>query len=351
MKLDMEQFKAAFAVVDTAASGVDDCSNFVRLQQADDRLTMALTLIGRVCAEATISAPDGGRWTMYADRRLLKAFLATTNAKELEAYVKESKLTLRAGQRLEIAAHDTIDGYETWSPKNTLKLPEESGNALKMLVKYLPTIPGMDHVGAVLYDATWGMLASDTLVMSFIGIPCGTTFFLPSELAKIAIGITGDLAHDKTGTGIRVRNTGYVYSPTSTELDKFPVAQFKKLIADALKAKTILTISAKKLMDVLSVASQFLLDGGESALVEPTAKGLLVTVDMKSGKFQRPVSAVSVVSEMQAKQWPVRSLLPWLEYIAALKEGVAVEYVVIENASALRLREKPRSVLMFVDLA
>ncbi len=120
MKFKLDDLRSAFLVVDAVqATPVAESSQFIRIKCNGSE--MSFTCTGLLWAESKVQAlpsSNNPKYTCYADRRILKAFLDTTATAEVEFYYKD-KLILKGGQRLEIAPHAAISGYETWAPKAT----------------------------------------------------------------------------------------------------------------------------------------------------------------------------------------------------------------------------------------
>ncbi len=235
MKIKLEDFRGAFEICDSVqASPVMDSSQFVRLKQNASELTISLTGILRAEAKVTSAVP-GGKWTSYVERRILKAFLSTSKSADIEFFYKD-KLTLKTDQRLEVAPHTVISGYETWTPNNLFDLEPEQTKALRTAVKYLPHTAGTDHVDAICFCKDYGVVVTDTLfMMGILGSPVKTDFFLPGSLAKVLSGNPNKIAADKTGVGIGF-SSGFVFQPLSSDLDRYPVNKCKSMIEEALQA-------------------------------------------------------------------------------------------------------------------
>jgi len=351
MKLKLEEVREAFAVIDAVSpSPVTESSQFARLRAQNSELTMTMT--GTLWAEAKVKgSAEGGKWTVYAERRSLKAFLATATGEELELFYKD-KLILRAGQRLEVASHSPISGYESWTPKAAFDLTDDQKTALKTMVKYLPNIAGSEHVEAIFFDKDYGIIATDTLcIMAILGETGTPSFFLPAGVAQVLASTEGKIGSDKSGVGI-IKAAGFVYQPLSADLDRFPSDKCKNLLETAQKTPIGFKAKASDLACALNVAGQFLLDKADSARVESKVKGgLLVSVDFASGIFQRSVPIKEEKKLSGAIQWPLRRVIPWLEYIASRKTDVIVEYAKMANASVFRFEDgKQTHLFVFADI-
>jgi len=318
MKLKTSDFQSAFKICDAVVvSSVQDSSQYVRLRQNAKELTLSLT--GALWAEAHVTGSEGtGKWTAYVDRRALKAFLSTAPASEIELYYKD-KLILKAGQRLEIALHAPISGYEAWTPKNTFDLTDLQKTVLKTGTHYLPNMAGTENVDAVVFDKDYGIFVTDTLfVMGVTGVGGKTSFVLPSTVAKAFSG-AGKIASDASGTGISLPE-GVLYQPLSTALANYPADKCKAALFEGQKASALLTVSGKDLLEALKVTSQFLVDKIEAAIVETKGTLLTLTVDLSGSKFQKTVSFAGPGFNAPIK-WPVKKLIPWLDYALGIQVG------------------------------
>jgi hypothetical protein len=307
-------------------------------------------MTGDLWAEAKVSGGVGGKWTAYAERRAFKAFLDTATDPDLELFYKD-QLILKSGQRLEIATHTPITGYESWSPKTTFDLSDRQNLALKTAVRFLPNIAGSEHVEAVYCGKGYGMIATDTLVMMASLDPSyKQEFFLPAAVANVLSFNKGKIGLEKNGVGAVVGN-GFVYQPLSAELDRYPKDNCKKSLDTAKGAPVLFEVQASPLLETLRVASQFLVDKNEGATVEAGKAGLQITVDMISGKFQRSVPVSGTCKLDAPVQWSVKRILPWLEYAVDVKKDVELLVSRITNATAFQFTEaKQTDILLFADL-
>lgn len=345
MKLKLEKLRGAFSVVDRVQPlQVLESSQFVKLARSEGALSLLLT--GSLRAEARVAFPGDGKWSFFLDRRALKAFLSTATAEEVSVSLEEGTLTLAAGQKLEAAKRAPVSGYETWAPKGTFELSPELSAALSVLVKYLPSVAGMEHVGAVRFDKS-GVVATDTVGLAHYSLRAPAEFFLPPEVAQVVASAGGKIAADDKGAGAKIAG-GHVYQPFDAALSQFPSKECGSAIAEGYKAPAKFRASAQALHDALKVASEFLLDKAELAKVSPAKGGALVTVDTGSGKFEKPVAA-KTLGTFDPVEWPIKRILPWLES-AARREGLEVEFAKTSSASALRFAGKDKSVLLVADV-
>jgi hypothetical protein len=354
LRIKLDELQTAFKIIDNvAASDAIVSSQFVRMQRSGNALRMTLT--GALWADATIKSSDSGKWTTYADRRAMKAFLSTAVGPDVELFFKD-KLTLKAGQRLEIPSRTSISGYENWSPKNSFDLTDLQTAVLKTGIRFLPRMSGMDHVDAIYFGKGYGMLATDTLAMfAALGVGAASDFFLPSAVAKVLAG-GGKLATDDKGAGADMLK-GFVYQPRSTELNNYPLTSSKAAIDAALKADVVAKIKVGELLTVVRTASQFLLDKNEVAQVSNSAgdltkgKGLTVAVDLPAGKFERVLPIIGASKLKDTVGWPLKPLTPWMEFVSAVKDDAEVEYVRVSlatSASGFRFTNGKHSYVLVV---
>ena len=348
MKIKLEKLRSAFAVLDSvAAVAALESSQHVRFKRTDAELAMSLT--GTALAESRVALSEPGKWTAYVDRRALKAFLATARKDEIEVFVdKSGTILMKAGQRLEIPARAVVAGYESWKPVGEYDLAPELKAAVGVAVKYLPSAAGAESVEAVNFVKGYGVVATDTIfLMAHLAASIKQSFFLPAAVAQFLASSGGKLATDDRGAGA-VTPDGHVFQPRSADLDNYPLDMCKASLAAALKSPTVAEASAEDLLEVITTASQFLVDKAEDAKVESAAKGISFTVDLGAGKFQKTIPA-KLVNGMAAAVWPIRRLQPWLEFAAGFK--ARVEIAKTANATCFRfLDRKVRNALVFADV-
>ncbi len=346
MKVKTEDLKAAFATVDNVAvNPVLETSQFVRIRQDGNKLSLALT--GSLWSEASLpGVTTGGKWTEYADRRLVKAFLSSCSSKEVDVFFKpKEKLTFKADQRLEIASHAAVPGYESWEPKSPFALTTEQKSVLVTAVKYLPiNMAGTENMNGVWFGKDVTIATDSISMLGFYGVPSKSDFVLPADAAMFLSANDAKVSVDDDGVGA-VMSSGYVYQARSTQLDAYPHAAARAQLDAGLKVKPMLSLAASDLLNVLRIASQFMFDKGESCRIEMQGKDLLVTVDMAAGKFQRTVKvagALAMPVDVAAKR-----IMPWLEYAGSTH----VEYAKLTNCSMLRFTDgKRRNVLLVADV-
>ncbi len=344
MKIRIEDLKAAFAVVDAvAATPVAESSQFVRLD--NDGAELKLTMTGLLWAESKAAMINAkGKWRAYADRRILKAFLDTTQSAEVEFYYKD-KLILKGDQRLEIAPHAAISGYETWRPKSTFDLTDDQARALKTGVSYLPTVAGSEHMEAGWFSKR-GLMFTDSLFFMAVLQAAKDELFVPAAVAQFLAANGGKVAADDKGVGA-VLSSGFVYQPFSADLDRYPKDPSVAVVEEARKSPAVAVVKAADALRVLAVAQQFLLDKAEAAKVEASGKGLTVTVDMSVGLFQRAIPAKAAPTLAAPVNWPIRKLIPWLEYAG----DAELEYSKQARSSSFRFADGKRTnLLLWADV-
>jgi hypothetical protein len=347
VNIKVEDLKAAFAVIDNVAvNPVLESSQFVRIRQDGDKLTLALT--GSLWSEATVKGvTTGGKWIEYADRRLLKAFMSSCSSKEVDVFLKpKEKLTFKADQRLEVASHAPVQGYESWAPKAPFALTTEQRSVLAAAVKYLPlNMAGTENMSGVWFGKDC-IIATDSISMiGFYGLASKDVYVVPAETAVFLSANDAKVSVDDDGVGAAITNYGYVYQPRSTQLDAYPHAAARAQLDAGLKAKPMMSLAADDLLGVLRIASGFIFDKNESCRIEMAGKDLLVTVDMAAGKFQRTVKVAGALP--MPVDIAVKRIMPWLEYA----DDKHVEYAKLANCSMLRFSDgKRRNVLLVADV-
>jgi hypothetical protein len=352
MKISTKDLQAAFKIVDSVqTSPVLDSSQFVRLKSDGKSISLALT--GALWAEAHAAGTEGkGAWTSFLDRRPLKAFLDTATGTEIEIYCAKDKLTLKSGQRLEVAARTPVTGYESWKPAASFDLTDDQKTTLKTAVKYLPNMAGTENVEAVYFGSGYGVLVTDTLfMMACLGSLVKHDFMLPAEVAKFLVGHDGKIAADKTGVGVDLSN-GYVYQSLSVKLAGYPIDKCKDALAERVKSPAVAVIKGSELLKALQVASQFLVDKNEAAEIEVKANVLTVTVDLNTSKFQRSIDLVKTGTPLPASvKWPVRRITSWFEYVTGIDDECEVTFAKTSNASVFRCTDGTRNnVILAADL-
>ncbi len=347
MKCKTEDLKSAFAVIDNVAvNPVLETSQFVRIRQDGNKLSFALT--GSLWSEAALSViTTGGKWTEYADRRLLKAFLTSCSSKEVDVFFKpKEKLTLKADQRLEIASHTPVPGYESWTPTTPFALTDDQKSILAVAVKYLPqNMAGTENMNGVWFGKD-SVISTDSISMlGFYGVVSKIAYVVPAETAVFLSANDAKVSVDDNGVGAAITNYGYVYQPRSTQLDSYPHVAARTQLDAGLKVKPMLSLAADGLLAVLRIAAGFIFDKSEACRIEMQGKDLLVTVDMAAGKFQRTVKVAGTLP--MPVDLAVKRIMPWLEYAG----DKHVEYAKLPNCSMLRFTDgKRRSILLVADV-
>jgi hypothetical protein len=348
MKISVEELRAAFDVV----NAVDDdaaveSSHFIRLQQNQKQIS--LTLTGTLWGEASADGDGNGKWTAYVDRRVMKAFLATANGKEIEILYKD-KLILKANSRIELALHTPITGYESWKPAATYDLSDELKAIINTGAKYLPSSAGTENVSAICFRKDYGVIATDTLFLfGVLSVKLPADVLIPPAIAKLAGDTSGKLATDNDGAGIALPN-GFVYEPRSTKLSKYPFDGCKNRIDEAAKtAPLIATASVKDTNTVFKDAQMFLLDKAEAGVVEAREKGIQLTITLGTGTFRRTIPA-TLKGKLETKI-AVKKFLPWLDLVSKVKEDAVIEVAKVQGALVMRfLHGKVHYVFLAADL-
>jgi hypothetical protein len=351
MKIPAKELQAAFDVCSvTPSDPVLESSQFIRISQDVKQLRLALT--GALWTEATATATEGkGRWTTYVDRRALKAFLAATKSKEVELFYKD-KLTLKGHNRLELAAHPHINGYEHWEPKQQFDLSKEIKDIITVSAKYIPEKPTMlPDVAAINFKMGYGILATDTLYLcGFFGVPIPADCYIPLTLAKfIADSPNGKLAVDSDGVGLALGH-GYAYEPVSARLSKYPLKGCQAQLDSARKLPALATVEAEPLLAALKAAVPFLLDKAEVGTVAAQDKVVRLTVPLAKGKFEQAIP-LTVRGALPEVKWVLKKAIPFVEFIAERKNAL-LQIAKPPGALVLRYTEgKKQYVYLSADLA
>lgn len=344
MKVKLDEIKSAFDLVNVVpAELITESSQFVRITQRKRILTLALT--GTIRAEAHASSDVDGDWVAYADRRAMAAFMATASGTDVDVVATDKKLTLRAGQRLEVAAHAEVPGYESWTPGKAEAMADWVPTAL-LAAKYLPATPGAEHVGAVALLQGVGVVATDTLfVMADQTAKPKRDIMIPSSLMG-ALSAESAISEANGATGL-VTKIGWVCQPVSVDLERFPRARLCEIIDQAKKAKTQVRVAAAELHAAVSTASQFLFDKAEAIDVVPgkTESAIAVSVDTGTGAFTKALRVNGALKSSMV--WSAKRLLPWLAAMAAQEKAV-LEIAQLPGMFVLRC--SPNHVLAFAEM-
>lgn len=346
MKVKTDELRDAFKVCDfVPLNTVLETSQYLKIRQDGNKLTLSMT--GVLQAEASVTGQStGGKWSAYVDRKIFKTFISTSKDAETELFYKD-KLTLKCGQRLEQALHAQISGYESWTPKSSFDLTDEQKAFVKMGVKYLPNMAGIEHCEAIWFDKE-RTLVTDTISMidMVYPTPAKSSFVLPPDIARFISGTPEKIAVEKGGVGVALPN-GFVYQPLSSSLDNYPFDKCKEVLVDGSKAKTLLKFKADEFLDVLKVACQFLPDKASAVTISVKNNNLSMGASTNSGLFQKGVKVSGAIQGEINLRGP--RLISWFEYASDNE----VEYARVDsiNASVFRfVSNKHKNTLVIADL-
>lgn len=328
MKVKTDELRSAFKVTDCVPiSEVLESSQYLKIRQDGDKLILSMT--GIVQTEASVKGQSqGGKWTAYIDRKIFKTFISTASEPETELFYKD-KLTLKSGQRLELALHSQISGYESWAPKSSFDLTDEQRSFLKMAAKYLPTTAGTESCEAVCFDKD-RILVTDTIYMIEIkGSIVKTNFKMPPEIVKFLNGTSEKVVVERTGVGLALSN-GFLYQSLSSNLDNYPFDACVNVLTIGSKATTILKFKADEFAEALKIACQFTPDKTSAVAIETKDKSIIMTTVTNTGKFQRSVKATGTLTD--SVNLRAHKLIPWLEY--ATDNEIEYSRIDLNKASA-----------------
>lgn len=349
MKIKTDELRSAFKIVDNVPINlILESSQYVKVCQDKDKLTLSMT--GALQAEASLTGiSQGGKWTAYVDRKTLKSFIATASEPEIELFYKD-KLTLKSGQRLELALHTAITGYESWSPKSAFDLEDDQKAFLRMAVRYLPNIAGTESCEAVSFDKERIIVTDKIFMIEMQGSNVKQSFLLPPDVARFLASTPEKIAVDKVGVGASMSN-GFIYQTRSSHLDTYPIDSIKTVLAEGSKSPTIFKVKADEFANALKVASQFIPDKSEGVAIELKDKSVVMTVDTSTGKFQKSVKCIGSGS-LASVNIPARKLLPWIEYAESNEiEYARISTTKISNVSVFRFSDNGRkNSLIVADL-
>jgi hypothetical protein len=344
MKVSAKDLRAAFDVCDAVEAESLDSSLFVRINQNAKELS--LTLTGDLWAEGRATGSEGnGKWTAYVDRNLLKAFLATAiPSGEVTLLLKDDKLTLKSGNKLELALHDAINGYESWKPTNKYDVSAELQRIIDTSTNYLSVVAGTENVDAINVQTDCVVVTNTTYLLGFLGRSFPTNVLLPPKIAAFLAKNGGKLAADKNGVGVATDH-GCVYLPISSKLAKYPLDGCKKRLAESAKQPTSIIVSAQGLLTVVEYASQFLkVNKSDTGVVISQDKGLLLTIPLDTGVFQRTIPA-TIKTALPEVQWAVKKSIPWLKLAVATDSEMKVEIARIKGALVFRFNHQKKQYL------
>lgn len=350
MKVKTDELRAAFKVIDNVPLNlVLESSQYVKIQQNVNKLTLSMT--GALQAEATIDGQSqGGKWTAYVDRKTLRSFISTASDPEVELFYKE-KLTLKSGQRLELALHGVITGYESWVPKSSFSLEDDQKSFLRMAVKYLPNIAGTENCEAVWFDKERIIVTDKIFMIQVSGSAVKSNFLLPPDVARFLASTPEKIAVDKTGVGAALSN-GFIYQAKSSHLDTYPIDSIKDVLDAGSKSPTLFKVKADEFSSTLKIAIQFIPDKSEGVSIESKDKSVQMTVDTSSGKFQRSVKASNIGAVTTPVSIPARKLCHWLDFAGSAElEYARISTAKISNVSVFRFADGTRrNILIVADL-
>lgn len=335
MKLEIEACRTAFKIIDQVTSHAGLLSSqFIRLQYSKDKLY--LNLSGMAIGSANIPATDGGGtpWTFYMDRRVLAAFLSTTQAKAIELVLEKDSLTLKAGrQKATVAGMSAVAGYTSWkrSPSvKTLKLSEHLKKELGMLANYAPTTSAADHLMAVYLIKGYGILSTDSFCLaSCLDSSISETFPLPVVLAQLAAASqSSQLYIEKAGGGM-VFPQGYIYQAVSarTQTD-YPMVPVKKVVAARIVDKPMVKLPIKRLAEGFDYLKNFIFGADTGIFVELSGKQadktLRISMKSPAGEVNKVLSDGEILVPEFSIRWPIAKAGPWVAYQAGIDADALV---------------------------
>jgi hypothetical protein len=350
MKVKTDELRTAMRVVDNVPINlILESSQFVRIKQDGDKLTLSMT--GALQAEATIGCvSQGGKWTAFVDRKIFKSFISTASDPEIEIFYKD-KLTMKSGQRLDLALHAAITGYESWSPKSAFDLEDDQKSFLCMAVKYLPNIAGTENCEAIWFDKERIIVTDKIFMIEVQGSTVKQSFLLPPDVARFLASTPEKIAVDKVGVGVSISN-GFLYQPKSSALDTYPIDAIKAILAEGSKAPYIFKLKADELANALKVSTQFIPDKTEGVSIQTNSGVLGITVDTGSGKFQKTVKISGTGTLASPVKIPAGKLISWLDYAGASElEYARISTAKISLISVFRFTDSSRkNCLIVADL-
>lgn len=351
MKVKTDELRAAFKIVDNVPVNlILESSQFLKIHQEGDKLTLSLT--GALQAEASISGQSqGGKWSAYVDRKVFRSFISTASDPEIELFYKD-KLTMKSGQRLELALHAAITGYESWAPKSSFDLEDDQKSFIRMAVKYLPNIAGTENCEAIWFDKERIVVTDKIFMIELRGSAVKQSFILPPDVARFLASSPEKIAVDKIGVGAAISN-GFIFQPKSSYLDTYPIDSIKAILAEGAKAPTTIKFKADEFSSALKIALQFIPNKSDGVSIESKDKTVSMTVDTGSGKFQKSVKCTNGTGTLSGPiKIPSQKLVPWLEYAGSAElEYARIATSKLSNVSVFRFTDSTRkNSLIVADL-
>ncbi len=332
MTFETDKALAAFKVVDLVGlhAGILS-SQFIMLQYSSGKLFMNLTGHAVASTSFPVTGDSGANWTFFLDRRVLGAFLSSTQAKTIDLKM-DNTLTLKAGRhRAVVPAMSRVVGYSRWKPDasvKSIKISDELKTEFSMMADYAPITAAADHLSAVYMVKGYGILATDSFCLSALqDSTIAKTFPLPVVLAKLITGSVDTIQIDGGGAGIRFPE-GYVYQASSARSQTdYPLEDIKKVVNGALTTKPAVKIPAKRLLEGLAYLNGFVFGSASDVNVELSGKTgekvIRLSMSSPAGEVHKLLTESEILVPEFSLKWPLLKVLPWVTHIATLDEKIS----------------------------
>src|SRR6185369_4668840 len=174
---------------------------------------------------------------------VISAFLNSAKSKVITVEHKDNALLWKScRQKIVSTAMDAVTGYATWTPAGTkLALTPTLRKELALHAQYAPLTAAADHLSAVCLCKGYGVLASDSFVVSTcLDKSQPTSMKLPVLLAGLLGGSNGAaVLVDKNGAGIQYTN-GYLYQPLAANcITGYPLKKISQVVAERVNVKPV----------------------------------------------------------------------------------------------------------------
>jgi len=360
MKVDAKECLEAFQIVDQVDTQPGLLSSqFVYLEGGADELKMSLT--GLCTGQASCKIEGGQKWAWWMDRRVLQAFLKSVKTKTITLDLQKDFLLWKSGrQKVTAAGVAPVSGYASWGASTngatTLTLTPELRKELAIHANYAPTTAAADHLSAVYLCKGYGVISSDSFVVSAcLDKSYTTTLPLPVLLTQMLAADNGAASvvidKDKGGAGVKYKQ-GYIYQPLSANcISSYPLKKICGVVASQAAEKAVLKVTAKVLMETLTHLRNYIF-GSETDLMvicrsTEVPDQTLMTLDVAQGKVETHMSGTFSAS-FQLK-WAIAKIFPWVAYIAGIDAEAEISCAANTDCNIFWAKSKNQRRLLIVS--
>jgi len=338
MKLQTDEFKAAFNVIDNVSpQSILPSSQNVRFECTQGKLNIALT--GIEFSESSIKLPTNGTAdAFFVDRRVVGAFLNNANAESIELAYDDSgkQITFRAGRsKVTASAIEPITGYANWRKDSKYSTMEISANLRRVLGTFseyaAPSDSSLSHLSAVYLIDGFGVIATDTFVLAAcLDKHIAGTLPIPASLARLVKTTSASeiVCNAKVGAAILYPKLGYVYQAVNSNIENYPLAQFKTLVDRSVKAKPASVFDYTDLRQGIEYIGNFLFGAESEVFAECVCtqgqREATLQVITPRIKTQRKVPVTARITK--SFKWPISKLKSWLEFADGKTAEISVTH-------------------------